>query len=413
MYWDHLSHDEIKDVIFKAINKNSNYKTEPVLGIPASYLDKEEFYDDAPFLQDAPFLTSLIANPNHIGCHTLSSSQSEHIFKGTQQIEVDLIRICAEEIFGGEPDTIDGYVATGGTEGNIQACWIYRNYFIKKYGANLREITLVYSEDSHYSLPKAANVLNITSIELKVNKINRKIEIVLLKNAIKKAVENGTKYFIVVLNMGTTMFGSVDDIESITTFFYSENLNYKVHVDAAFGGFIYPFTNPESKYTFKNPKITSIILDAHKLLQAPFGTGIFLIRKGFMQYVCTEEARYIQGKDYTLCGSRSGANAISVWMILRTHGSDGWKVKISKLMDRTTHLCNQLSESGVRFFRSPFLNIIAIKAEDISVKLAKKYHLVADTFEGIPQWWKIVMMGHVKQGVLDSFISDLKSWADT
>ena len=409
MYWKHLSHDEIKDLIFGAINKNSNYQTEPVLGIPASYLDKEEFYDDAPFLKDAPFLTSLIANPNHIGCHTLSSSQSEDIFRGTHRIEVDLIRICAEKIFGGKPNAQDGYVATGGTEGNIQACWIYRNYFIKKYSAKLHEIALVYSEDSHYSLPKAADVLNLKSVELEVNNSNRKIKLPFLKNAIKKSIENGTKYFIVILNMGTTMFGSVDDIETITAFFDAENLNYKVHVDAAFGGFIYPFTNPDSKYTFNNPKITSVVLDAHKMLQAPYGTGIFLIRKGLMQYVCTEEARYILGKDYTLCGSRSGANAISVWMILRTHGSDGWKVKITKLIDRTTHLCNQLSELRVQFFRNPFLNIIAIKAENIPVKLAKKYHLVPDTFKETPQWWKIVVMSHVKQGVLDSFIMDLKA----
>ena len=81
------------------------------------------------------------------------------------------------------------------------------------------------------------------------------------------------------MNLSTTMFGSVDDIDEITMFLNKKNIVYKLHVDAAFGGFIYPFSNPKSSYTFKNPNITSFTIDAHKMLQTPYGTGIFLIRK--------------------------------------------------------------------------------------------------------------------------------------
>ena len=83
-----------------------------------------------------------------------------------------------------------------------------------------------------------------------------------------------------------------------------------------------------SKLTFNHPKINSFTLDGHKMLQSPYGTGIYMTRKGFMEYALTEEANYVKGKDYTLIGSRSGANAIAVWMIMRTYGSDGWKMKI-------------------------------------------------------------------------------------
>ena len=56
------------------------------------------------------------------------------------------------------------------------------------------------------------------------------------------------------------------------------------------------------------------------MLQAPYGTGIFLARKGLINYVYTETASYVKGLDATLVGSRSGANAIAVWMILKSHG---------------------------------------------------------------------------------------------
>lgn len=407
MYWAKYSHDEIKKVVFDALNKNGNYDREAILGLPGTYLDRETFYEDAPFLNDAPFLSTLVANPNHIGCHTIAPLSSLDVFKGTQQIEIDLIKLCAEQIFAGDPDAQDGYVASGGTEANIQAMWIYRNYFVKEHKARIDEIAIVYSEDSHYSMPKGANILNLRSVIISVDENTRKLKMDDLDSKFKEAKESGIKYFIIVLNLSTTMFGSVDDISEVTYYLLNNEIVYKLHVDAAFGGFIYPFTNENSMFNFKNQHITSITIDGHKMLQSPYGTGIFLIRKGYMKYVCTDEAQYIPGKDYTLCGSRSGANAIAVWMILQIHGSNGWTVKMMSLADKTSRLCKKLDNKGVEYFRNPYLNIIAIKSKYISKQLAEKYHLVADSYEHEPKRYKIVIMPHVKQAFLDSFINDL------
>ncbi len=407
MYWPKLTSDNIKKQVTDALNANVNYRKTPILGIPASYLDTEVFYDDAPFLENAPFLSTLIANPNHIGCHTLSNG-TERIFRGTQQLEKDLLKLCAEQIFDGEPDAQDGYIASGGTEANIEALWIYRNYFMQELKATVNEIAVIYSEDSHYSLSKGINLLNIQPLVIAVNKENRELLLSDLEEQISKALANGIKYFIVNLNLSTTMFGSVDDIEAITSLLNTKKITYKLHIDAAFGGFIYPFTNPKSNFTFKNPNISSFTIDAHKMLQTPYGTGIFLIRKGLMQYVRTSEAQYVPGTDHTLCGSRSGANAIAVWMILHNHGSEGWKTKMQALVDRTTDVCCQLSDLGIRYFRNPFINIITIHASDISDVVATKYFLVADSYEHKPTWWKIVVMPHITRGAIDSFISDVK-----
>jgi glutamate/tyrosine decarboxylase-like PLP-dependent enzyme len=407
MYWPKLTSDKIKTRVIQALNKNVNYRKTPILGVPATYLDSEVFYDDAPFLENAPFLSTLIANPNHIGCHTLNGA--EKIFKGTQELEKELIKLCAEQIFGGGEDEQDGYVASGGTEANIEAMWIYRNYFINQYNANVNEIGVIYTEDSHYSLSKGANILNINSIVIAVDKKNRELILTDLLKKVEYALANGIKYFIVNLNLSTTMFGSVDDIDSVTELLNNKNIKYKLHIDGAFGGFIYPFSNPENNYTFKNQNITSFTIDAHKMLQTPYGTGIFLIRKGFMQYVKTSEAQYVPGTDHTLCGSRSGANAIAVWMVLHNHGSEGWKTKMHSLIDRTSEVCCQLDELGIRYFRNPFINIIAIHSTDISSSIAEKYFLVSDSYEHEPIWWKIVIMPHITRGAIDSFVNDLKS----
>ncbi len=411
MYWPKLTSDKIKKRVIDALNKNVNYRETPILGIPGTYLDSEVFYEDAPFLENAPFLSTLIANPNHIGCHTLSGT--ERIFKGTQELENELIQLCAEQIFGGEKDEQDGYVASGGTEANIEAIWIYRNYFIKQYQASVNEIGVIYSEDSHYSLSKSVNLLNINSIVIEVDKVSRKLLPDDLEKKTAAALAKGIKYFIVNMNLSTTMFGSVDDIDKVTAFLNEKKIAYKLHVDAAFGGFIYPFTNDQNSYTFKNQNITSFTIDAHKMLQTPYGTGIFLIRKGYMQYVKTTEAQYVPGTDHTVCGSRSGANAVAVWMVLHNHGSEGWKTKMQSLVDRTTDLCCRLDNLGIRYFRNPNINIIAVYAADITASIAEKYFLAADSYEHEPKWWKIVVMSHITRGTIDSLMNDLKSGMKT
>ena len=408
MYWEKLSHEQINTRIEEALNGNLSYRKEKILGVPASYLDEEQFYDDAPFLENSPFLKTLIANPNHIGCHTLGG-EAEPFFKGTQKIENELIELCAEEILGGEKGKQDGYVAPGGTEANIQAIWIYRNYFMKEFTAKSSEIAVVYSQDSHYSMPKGANILNIKSIVLDVDDTTRMIVQEDLEKKLEEAHQQGIKYFIVVMNMSTTMFGSVDDINRVTETLERKNLHYKLHVDGAFGGFIYPFTNDKSSYSFKNECISSFTLDGHKMLQSPYGTGVFIIRKGFMDYALTEEASYVQGKDYTICGSRSGANAVALWMILKTHGSDGLKVKMRNLTAKAASVCSQLTKMGVEFYQNPYLNIVTIRGKYISAHLAKKYALVPDSHNNEPDWYKIVVMDHVKKGVLDNFLIALKT----
>ncbi|MGZ3904555.1 MAG: aminotransferase class I/II-fold pyridoxal phosphate-dependent enzyme [Bacteroidia bacterium] len=408
MFWQKYKFSQIKSKVFEALSKNANYRTENVLGLPATFLDTDIFYEDAPFLKDAPFLSALIANPNHIGVHTLGD-EHEDFFAGTQEIEKDLIKICAEEIFGAEENSYDGYVASGGTEANIEAMWAYRNYFMEEFAADIDDIAVVYSADTHYSIPKAIGLLHLQGIDIAVHPNTREIDIADLESKLKDAISSGFKYFIVNVNMATTMFGSVDDIDKITSLFNLLHLNYKLHVDAAFGGFIYPFTNPNNTFSFKNKNITSFSVDGHKMLQAPYGTGIFLIRKEYLKYVCTNEAGYVKGKDYTLCGSRSGANAVCVWMILRMHGSTGWTVKMNQLADKTNSICENLDEIGVRYYRNPHLNIITIQGNFISRHLAKKYHMVPNSHNENPDWYKIVVMPHVKQGIIDNFLSDLKS----
>lgn len=406
-FWKKITPTERQIRIQKALGENVNFSHDASLGYPASKLDGKVFNEEAQFLKDAPILQTYVANPNHIGCHTFGTS--EKAFRGTQEIEREVLNVLAVDIFKAEPNSFDGYIAPGGTEANIQAIWMYRNYFMNKLNTSLYEIAIIASEDTHYSIPKAANVLMLDWLKIPVDFETRTIDIFALENSIINAKKRGKKYFIVVSNMGTTMFGAIDNPNDYIEILEKHDLKYKLHIDAAYGGFVYPFSNKASEINFENSKISSITIDAHKMLQAPYGTGVFICREGLIENVFTKEAEYVEGMDLTLCGSRSGANAVAVWMILFTYGPFGWCEKIRVLQMRTEWLCEQLDALHVKYFREPSMNIATIQAEYITPELVKKFDLVPQKHDGNNQWYKIVIMDHVEIDHLMAFITDLKT----
>lgn len=403
MWWKKKSNEEINTRVFQALAKNINYKDATVLGLPGSHLDERVFSQEVHFIQDAPYLSTLVQNPNHIGCHTLGDSES--YFTGTQQLEREVIQICAEDIFKAEPDTVDGYVSAGGTEANLQAIWIFRNYYQRSFGAQLHEMVLICSADSHYSMAKASNIFQVPLGVVPVDPATRKLSEEALDRAVRKWKENGVKYVMVVVNLMTTMFGSVDDVNTYLNILDRYELKSLVHIDAAYGGFYYPFAYPDQPLNFTHPAIVSITLDAHKMVQAPYGTGIFLIRKGWMDFAVTKEASYVLGEDCTLSGSRSGANAVAIWMIFAKYGFHGWSEKMMILQKRADWLEHQFQTIGKTYFRQAHSNILTFSAEGITESFAERYGLVPDNHQH-PVWYKIVVMEHVTIEKMEVFLED-------
>jgi glutamate/tyrosine decarboxylase-like PLP-dependent enzyme len=149
-------------------------------------------------------------------------------------------------------------------------------------------------------------------------------------------------------------------------------------------------------------------VDAHKMLQAPYGTGLYFIRKELMHFVETDEAQYIEGKDYSICGSRSGANAVCVWMILRYYGSDGLQKRNNEFIERTDYLCKELDRLGIKYFRQAKMNIVTIRDGEIPRDICEKYTLVPDTHHKKTSWWKIVVMDHVDLDTIYRFLEEVE-----
>ena len=127
-YWKKLGEKEIRQKIGAALEANVQFGESTCLGIPASSLDECLFGtpDRSP---EGSLFQVYVQNPNHIGCHTLGDS--EVFFHGTQALEKEVIELLAVDLLKAGTRSTDGYIASGGTEANLQALWIYRNYFLQ------------------------------------------------------------------------------------------------------------------------------------------------------------------------------------------------------------------------------------------------------------------------------------------
>ena len=147
-YWKKYTREKLIKRIDEALESTIDFQSSKYLGYPVSKLDENVFNTNGAFLSESPLLKSYIANPNNIGCHTLG--KSEEAFKGSQELEKEVIQVLAVDIFKAKENEYDGYIATGGTEANMQALWIYRNLFKKKYHATLEEMIILSSEVAWY-----------------------------------------------------------------------------------------------------------------------------------------------------------------------------------------------------------------------------------------------------------------------
>ncbi|MBL4648859.1 MAG: amino acid decarboxylase, partial [Aureispira sp.] len=86
---------------------------------------------------------------------------------------------------------------------------------------------------------------------------------------------NGLIPFMVMASAGTTDTGAIDPLEAIADICQAEELWF--HVDGAYGGFF--VLSEEVKAKFKGiERADSIVIDPHKGLFLPYGSGALLIR---------------------------------------------------------------------------------------------------------------------------------------
>ena len=231
------------------------------------------------------------------------------LFPASAELEQETIRMLGSLLSNPK---VSGSIVSGGTEANIIALWIARNLAKKDCGEVIVPVS------AHYSFDKAADLLNLNLVKVKLNS-HFQMDV----KAAEKAITPRTVAIIGVA--GTTGLGVVDPIPELSEIASAQNIYF--HVDAAFGGFVLPFLQELGykalDFDFRLPGVCSITVDPHKMGLAPIPAGGILFRDAAMTEAISTMVPYLAGeetKQPTILGTRSGASAVAVWALSKHSG---------------------------------------------------------------------------------------------
>ncbi len=251
-----------------------------------------------------------------------------------------------------------GSLTTGGSNGNMLGILCARQAMIPTSthnGFDGREMVIFVSEEAHYSVLMAANVLGIghrNVIKVSCDDEGR-MKPSSLEDEIIFAKKEGRTPFCVVATAGTTVRGAFDPIRELADIAHREGLWY--HIDAAWGGSCL-FSNELNSLMSGCELADSICWDAHKMLGMPLICSLFIVKdKSILGRVCAhgESAHYLFHSDseevdlgrYSLqCGRRN--DALKLWLAWREKGDAGWAKIVENYFSLANHLEQRVNQEA-------------------------------------------------------------------
>ena len=281
-----------------------------------------------------------------------------------------------------------GYIASGGTEANIQAARAARNR------ASTSDPNIVAPESAHFSLTKAAEVLGV---ELRTVPVEADYRADL--DAAAAAVDADTA--LVVGVAGTTEYGRVDPIPELTAI--AHDAGARMHVDASWGGFVLPFT--DHAWSFADAPIDSMAIDPHKFGQAPVPAGGFLARDRATLDALAVDTPYLETTSQaTLTGTRSGAGVAGALAAMEALWPAGYRASYRDQQANADYLAREFQARGIETVEPELPLVAASLAPSAFDALREAGWRISRTASGE---LRIVCMPHVTRDGLEAFLADL------
>jgi glutamate decarboxylase len=173
--------------------------------------------------------------------------------------------------------------------------------------------------------------------------------------------------------LGTTFTGQTDDLASIdallTRVREERDLHIPLHIDAASGGFVIPFSQPDLAWDFRLPSVRSINVSNHKfgLVYPGMGTVVFRDASDLPEELVFH-INYLGGDmpNYSLNFSRPSASVVLQYFAFLRLGRAGYEAIVASCLANARALATKLSAiPGLEpIADGADLPIVAVRASD-------------------------------------------------
>jgi len=282
------------------------------------------------------------------------------------QIEANVVAWFAEII--GLPPSTRGLLTSGGSLANFTALVTARR---ERLPDDFLRGVLYTSDQTHHSVARAALLAGFPPASVRAVPTDGefRLRLDLLAEQIAADRRAGLSPFLVVGNAGTTNTGAVDPLPELADL--AERAGVWFHVDAAYGGF-FCLTADGRRALAGIERADSVVLDPHKGLFLPYGTGALLVRDGAalkrahsvaadVLPPMQEEADLVDFCEISPELSRP-FRGLRAWLPLKLLGSGPFRAALEEKWALARQAAGELrAEPGIEMLAEPQLSLFAFR----------------------------------------------------
>jgi len=337
-----------------------------------------------------------------------------------QRYEYEVIQKMIH-LYHGAPDSLTGYMTSGGTEGNLFSYWLGSASLRRIYAQ--KDICLLVTPLTHYSVKKAAAIGGMETHAVRLDQESWSMSEPGFVQMVRALYKKGYRGFMACLTVGYSATGSIDDVGRITQAARKlkrelSGISFFFWVDAALNGLIVPFSGGTFA-PFSNSDVSAVVTDFHKFSLAPYPAGLVLYRKALGRHIASD-IDYLPQRDTTVSGSRSGVSAVAVWAAMHALGADGLRNIVRKQREHKALVLSKLAVPSIQTVTHPDsltvgLMFPTLPGGRLPVWIEEKYWLYGGQtksygMKGVPpRMYKVFFLPHMTGSVVRMFIKDISS----
>jgi len=268
----------------------------------------------------------------------------------TQQIEKRCINMLARLYHAPKNSNPTGTSTVGSSEAIMLAGlshkWRWRHER-KKKGLDIEKPNMVLGANTQVVWHKFARYFDVEERILPLKRDHYTLD----PDEVAGAVDENT--ILVAPILGQTFTGELDPIEEINEKLLQvkkrTGLDVPIHVDAASGGFVVPFTRPGLKWDFRLEQVRSINTSGHKFGLVYPGLGWAIWRdEADLPEELIFDINYLGGKmsTFTLNFSQGASHVIAQYYNFLRLGKEGYRKIMENLMANARYLSDEMEKTG-------------------------------------------------------------------
>ena len=290
-----------------------------------------------------------------------------HASPGAVRMENALIRWAGKLV--GYESNFGGNLTSGGSLANLIAISAARTTKGIK-GKDLDHAVIYTTRHTHHSNQKAIKICGMEECPIHYIDLdkNYRLDATHLEDRVHRDLQQGLRPFLVVGNAGSTNQGAVDPLDEISRIARKHDMWF--HVDGAYGGF-FLITEYGKKKLQGIEKADSVVLDPHKGLFLPYGTGMVLVKDvRHLLAANSFEAHYMQDakehqEEYSPAELSPELSrhfrGLRMWLPLKLHGLQPFRVNLEEKILLARYFYHKIRDLGFDTGPYPDLSIVGFR----------------------------------------------------